>query len=211
MDKIQYKYTVQLTLLFQSFLILIRLLDEQALPLPDDIPNLHNPTALHQLQLIWLLTSPPFPLTTSLSSSSDSSPPPASSSSSSSSAAVVLAEVEAWDRISSPCKSYKPVHGYYWLNCKFYILICIFWVFLVNFPNVISHTKCLCVSYFSHIGNRMVILLSKLFALWLTFVSLFFKVQYIYMYISVLEVHYLHVYPCFWDSPARTPPGTCSL
>lgn len=26
-------------------------------------------------------------------------------------------------------------------------------VFLVNFPNVISPTKCLCVSYFSHIGN----------------------------------------------------------
>lgn len=25
--------------------------------------------------------------------------------------------------------------------------------FLVNFPNVISPTKCLCVSYFSHIGN----------------------------------------------------------
>lgn len=24
---------------------------------------------------------------------------------------------------------------------------------LVNFPNVISPTKCLCVSYFSHIGN----------------------------------------------------------
>lgn len=73
------------------------------------------------------------------------------------------------------------------LLTKLQIHVLYLWIiFMVNF----SDTKCLCVSYFSCIWNifswyRIEILLFKLFALWLEYISLFFK------------VHYIHVHLCF--------------
>lgn len=61
MDKIQYKYTVQLTLLFQSFLILIKLLDEQAPP-PLLTISLIDTTQLPSSIIIdMVINKPPFP------------------------------------------------------------------------------------------------------------------------------------------------------